>query len=70
VQRIEGDGAVRDLEFAEQLLRGGDLVGRLVDIDMRQDQVGFGVERVQQLSRMRCTAYSPVVARIRRRSLA
>ena len=26
MQRIEGDGAVRDMEFAKQLLRGGDPV--------------------------------------------
>jgi len=49
MQRIEGDDAVRDMEFAKQLLRGGNLVGLLVDIDMRQDEAGFGVERAQQL---------------------
>jgi hypothetical protein len=58
MQRIEGDGAVRDLEFAEQLLRGGDLVGLLIDIDMRQHQAGFGVERVQQLG---CFAVGEIV---------
>ena len=58
VQRIEGDGAVRDMEFAEQFLRGGDFVGLLVDIDMRQDQAGFGVERVQQLG---CFAVGEIV---------
>ena len=42
VQCIRRDGAVRDLEFAKQLLGGRDLVGLLVDIDMRQDQAGFG----------------------------
>jgi hypothetical protein len=57
MQRIEGDGAVRDLEFAEQLRRGEDLVGLLVDIDMHEDQADFGVERMHRLSRMRCTAY-------------
>lgn len=49
MQRIEGDGAVRHIEFTQQLLRGGDLVGLLVDIDVRQDQAGVGVERVQHL---------------------
>jgi hypothetical protein len=58
MQRIEGDGAVRNMELAEQLLRGGDLVGLLVDIDMRQDQADFGVERVQQLG---CFAVSEIV---------
>ena len=58
MQRIECDGAVRDLEFAEQLLRGGDLVGLLVDIDMRQNQAGFAVERMQQLG---CFAVGEIV---------
>src|SRR5271156_818081 len=58
MQRIEGDGAVRDLEFAEQLLRGRDLVGLLVNIDMRQHQAGFGVERMQQLG---CSAVGEIV---------
>jgi hypothetical protein len=58
MQRIEGDGAVGDLEFAEQLLRGGDLVGLLVDVDMRQDHAGFGVERVQQSG---CIAVGEIV---------
>jgi len=49
VQRIEGDGAMREREFAQQLLGGGDLVGFLVDIEMRQDQAGLGIEGVQQL---------------------
>jgi hypothetical protein len=58
MQRIEGDGAVRGLEFTEQLLHGGDLVGLLVDIDMRQDQAGFRVERMQQLG---CFAVGEIV---------
>jgi hypothetical protein len=49
VQRIKGDRAVRNMELAKQLLYGGNLVGLLIDVDMRQDQVKFGVERVQQL---------------------
>lgn len=56
--RIEGEGAVRDLEFAEQLRRGGDLVGLFIDLDMRQDQAGLGVERGQPLS---CFAVGEIV---------
>jgi hypothetical protein len=58
VQDMKGDGAVRGLQFAEQLLCGGDFVVLLVDIDMRQDQVGFGVKRVQQLG---CFAVGEIV---------
>jgi hypothetical protein len=58
VQRIEGDGAVRELEFAEYLLRVRNIVGLLVDIDVRQDQAGFGVERMQQLG---CFAVGEIV---------
>ena len=49
---IERDDAVRDLEFAEQLLRGGDFVGLFRDIDVRQDETGFDVEGVQHLRRL------------------
>ena len=35
---IKGDDAVRDMEFAEQLLRGGDFVGLFRDIDVCQDR--------------------------------
>ena len=49
---IEGNDAVRDIEFAEQLLRGGDFVGLFLDIDVRQDQTGFDVEGVQHLGRL------------------
>ena len=49
MQGIERDDAVRNLEFAKQLLRGGDLVGFLCDVDVRQDQSGVGVESMQQL---------------------
>ena len=42
---------MRDVEFVEQPLRGGDLVGFLLDIDVGQDQTGPGVECVQQLGR-------------------
>src|ERR1017187_4611760 len=46
------------MELAKQLLCGGDLVGFFVDVDMRQDQPEFGVERVQQLG---CFAVSEIV---------
>ena len=49
VHGVERDDAAGKLKFAEQLLRGGDLVGLLRDIDMRQDQAGLNVESVQQL---------------------
>jgi hypothetical protein len=49
VQRIEGDGGVCERQFVQQLLGGGDLVGFLVDINMRQDQTSLGIERMQQL---------------------
>ena len=49
---------MRDVEFAEQPLRGGDLVGFLLDIDVRQDQAGFGIECVQQLG---CLAIAEIV---------
>ena len=41
-----------DIEFAEQPLGGGDLVGLFRDIDVRQDQTGFDVECVQHLGRL------------------
>jgi hypothetical protein len=49
---IEGDDAVRDMEFAEQLLRGGDFVGLFRGIDVCQDETGFDVEGVQHLGRL------------------
>ena len=52
VQRIEGDGAVRNMEFAKQLLRGGNLIGLLIDVDMRRDQAEFGVPRVKPKGRL------------------
>src|SRR5215469_15857095 len=55
---IEGDNAVRDMEFAEQLLRGGDFVGLFRDIDVRQDETGLDVEGVQQLG---CLAVGEIV---------
>ena len=58
VHGVEGDDAVGELEFAEQLLRGGDFVGLLFDIDMGEDQAGFDVECMQQLG---CLAVVEVV---------
>lgn len=52
VQSVKGNDGVRDIEFAGQPLRGGDLVGLFLDIDVRQDQTGFGIECVQQLGRL------------------
>ena len=52
VHGVEGDDAVRDMEFAEQLLRGGDFVGLVRDIDVRQDETGFDLEGVQYLGRL------------------
>src|SRR5689334_3861355 len=49
MERIEGDGGVCERQFVQQLLGGGDLVGFLVDINMRQDQASLGIECVQQL---------------------
>ena len=49
VHGVERDDAAGKLKFAEQLLRGGDLIGLLRDIDMRQDQAGLYVESMQQL---------------------
>ena len=40
------------MEFAEQLLRGGDFVGLFRDIDVCQDETGFDVEGVQHLGRL------------------
>ena len=55
---IEGDDVVRDMEFAEQLLRGGDFVGFFRDIDVCQDETGFDVEGVQHLGRLRSVKLS------------
>jgi len=46
------------MQLTEQLLCGGDLVGFFVDVDMREDQSEFCVERVQQLG---CFAVSEIV---------
>ena len=58
VHGVERDDAVSDLEFAEQLLCGGDFIGLFLDIDMSQDQAGLDVECVQQLG---CLAVVEVV---------
>src|SRR5208337_3343946 len=52
VQSVKGDDAVGDVEFANQPLRGGDLVGLFLDIDVGQDHARFGIECVQQLGRL------------------
>lgn len=49
---IERDDAVRDVEFAEQLLRGWDFVGFVRDIDVREDQTGFDLPRVKPKGRL------------------
>ena len=49
MQRIDSDGAVRNVEFAEQFLRGRNFIGLLIDVDMHQDQAEFGIEGMQQL---------------------
>ena len=49
---VERDNAVGDLQFAEQLLGCGNLIGLCLDVDMRQDQAGFDVESVQNLGRL------------------
>ena len=58
VHSIERDDAVGELKFAEQLLGCGNFVGLVRDIDMGQDQAGFGVECVQHLG---CLAVIEVV---------
>ena len=52
VHGVEGDDAMRDMKFAEQLLRGGDFVGLVRDIDVRHDETGFDLEGVQHLGRL------------------
>jgi hypothetical protein len=52
VHGVERDDAVAHLQFAEQLLGCGDLIGLCLDVDMRQDQAGFDVESVQHLGRL------------------
>src|ERR1700755_2257962 len=42
---------MRDVEFVQQLLDRRDLFGVRADLEMRQQQVGTGVECVQQLRR-------------------
>src|ERR1700758_4904193 len=42
---------MRDVEFGQQLLDSRYLIGLLADLEMRQQQVGTGVECVQQLRR-------------------
>ena len=58
VHGVERDDAVRDMEFAEQLLRGGDFVGLVRDIDVRQDETGFDLEGVQSWAALRSVKLS------------
>jgi hypothetical protein len=63
VQGIQGDDALRDLEFTKQPLRGGDLIGFFVDIDVRQNQAGFGIPRVKPKGRLLRAAIGPLCGR-------
>ena len=49
---VRGNDAVRDIKFAEQLLRSGDFVGLFLNIDVCQDETGLDVEGVQHLGRL------------------
>ncbi len=49
MQRVAGDGMARHAEFFQQLLHGGDFVGLLVDLDMRQHQRRIGGQRAENL---------------------
>lgn len=51
MQGIKCDDMMCDVEFVQQLLDSRYLVGLLADLEMRQQQVGTGVECVQQLRR-------------------
>src|ERR1700758_706167 len=51
MQGIKGDDMMCDVEFVQQLLDRRDLVGLRADLEMRQQQVGTGVECVQHLRR-------------------
>ena len=50
MHRVAGDDMACDVEFFQQFLHGGDLVGLLVDLDMRQHQGCVGGERAEHLS--------------------
>lgn len=52
MQSVERDDVAGQVELAQQPLGRRDLVGLLADLEMRQHQVGAGVERVQQLRRL------------------
>ena len=56
---IERYGAVGKLKFAEQPLCGGDFVGLLIDLDMRQHQARLKIEGMQHLG---CLAVVEVVS--------
>ncbi len=50
MHRVAGDDMARHVEFLQQLLHGGDFVGLLVDLDMRQHQRRVDRERAEHLS--------------------
>ena len=47
--RVAGDDMARHVEFLQQLLHGGDFVGLLADLDMRQHKRRVGGERTEHL---------------------
>ena len=49
MDRIAGDDMVRQVEVLQQLLRGRDFVGFLVDVDVRQHQRRVDRERAEHL---------------------
>jgi hypothetical protein len=49
VQGIERDQVASEAELAEQRLGGRDLIGRLVDVAVRQHQRGVGGEDAEHL---------------------
>ncbi len=51
MQRIRGDHARSQPEFAEQALDGRDLVGLVVDLEMAQHQGAIGGEGADQVGR-------------------
>src|ERR1035437_3617527 len=50
MHRVARDDMARHVEFLEELLHGGDFIGLLVDLDMRQHQRRVDGERAEHLS--------------------
>jgi hypothetical protein len=46
---VTGDDKARHVEFFQQLLNGGDFIGFVVDLDMRQYQRCIDGERAEHL---------------------